>query len=436
MIVSYMHNAEFIDYLRAENKRIICFGVGSIANNIMSEINPYVECFMDNSKEIGDKYIYMDKEYTIYSPEQITNCADVENCVFLIASRHRRSMVQQLMNLAPEDSECVLVYEYLGVNVHGSLDEETWYNKRFLNPTIKNIKKKMKLHGFDETTICDKLTEMESDMGFYGEKRKLVIPKMVFLSTTKCTLRCQGCIGLIPCFDNPKDFEVEDIKRDIDRMLDVVDEIMVAEIGGGEPFMYHDFDELLKYMLAQDKITSIIIPTNATLIPSQERTKLLQNKKVSLHVSDYGNLVQLAKFISFLEDNHIVFHFVSDQKWIDAGDGETQRHKSYGQLCMEYQNCFQSSQCKTVFNGRLYPCARAARDYQLLNDVELRNKDSISIYDTDNLREDIINFYLREMAYACDYCDCQNAATGEIEAGLQPNPLWKKSKYTLIKRED
>lgn len=435
MLVKYMHNEEFIDYLKSSGKKIICFGTGTITDKIISHIHPYIHCFLDNNSAIEGNYKYGTKEYPIFHPDEVTDIIGKDSgYVVLIASKHRRDMVAQLRTLISGDVECIMVYEYFDINIHNSMSDEVWYNKRLLEPTIKDVKKKMALHGYQEKHIREKLQEIEEKMGFFAKDRKLIIPKLVFLATTKCTLRCKGCVGLIPCFESPQDFSFKDIKRDIDIVLNEVDEITVAEIGGGEPFLYSDFDELLKYMISQEKIKGIIIPSNATLIPSPDRIQLLKNPKVSLHVSDYGNLVQLAKFISILEENDIAFHFVAGQMWINPGNGTSPRNKSYEQLCVEYQSCNSGLQCKTVFGGRLYHCARAARNYQLLNDSELLEKDSISILGKENLREDIIGFYLSEMSYACDYCDYQNALAGEIEAGIQPNEQRKKSKYTIVKR--
>ena len=318
-------------------------------------------------------------------------------------------------------------YDILDYNIDGSMDAEDWGKRRLSDVNRHMLMRLFEVYGISDNERSQKLKWLEER----ERSGALIIPKVCFLATTRCTKKCDGCIGMIEKMSDQKDYSYEKIVSCVDKFLESVDYVLTAEISGGEPFLYNEFDRLLDYMLSKNKILSMIIPTNSTVIPDEKRLSLLKNPKVSMFVSDYGDLVQTARLITLLEDNDIKFQYASNQRWIDPGNNLVSRGKSHEELCVDYQDCDNGRLCKCVYDGRIYHCARAARFYMMRDD--LKCEDSLDFLSSQNAREDIRNFYLSEHCKACDYCDFTNPRHFLIP-GTQINGKSKRSNYTFVKR--
>ena len=66
--------------------------------------------------------------------------------------------------------------------------------------------------------------------------------------TDRCSLRCKSCILFAPRSCPQIDRNFDDVKRDVDLYFKFVDEVAVFRLMGGEPFLYNNIDDLLKFM--------------------------------------------------------------------------------------------------------------------------------------------------------------------------------------------
>lgn len=258
-----------------------------------------------------------------------------------------------------------------------------------------------------------------------------VIPYLPVYLTTRCTLNCAKCNNLMPLFkESAGDFSFEKTKEALDNILSVVKEIIFLELVGGEPFLNEKFEEMLDYLANEKKIRQIIVVTNATVIPNDNIIKKLSDSKVIVRISDYGMFDVMSRFVSKLDKASVNMRVQQDMKWNDPGD-ITRRGKTLEEIKIQYNRCEFSMKCKYLCESRLFTCARAASLYKL--GILESDQDSIEITN-DITWNELLKFYVRDYAEACDYCDLWSENnTGIIPAAEQVGGgKIRHSDYTII----
>lgn len=95
------------------------------------------------------------------------------------------------------------------------------------------------------------------------------ITRVIFNFTSKCNLPCKFCY--IP-FDNIDNRDIEFWKRIVDKCKEIGAEVIT--FGGGDPFMYKQFIDLLEY--SRDGKTFLQIDTNALALHEKEMTSIVR----------------------------------------------------------------------------------------------------------------------------------------------------------------
>ena len=317
-------------------------------------------------------------------------------------------------------------------------------NNIFLDSTIMNdtdflLKLKYELMRHD----------VRQDIDFYfknlfGERLKkicnkeyLIIPKIILILSNKCTLACKKCSMLIPYFQTSWEISCKEAIRNVDVFLSGVDEILNLNVIGGEPFLYKNLSIIVKHLISSKKVKHIAVFTNGTLLPNEETIQVLQNEKVEVVLSDYGNIVQMARFVNCIEQNNISLIIRSDNYWLDFGD-TSNRGKNEYVLKKHFSNCMFSGNCKALLGNRLFICERAARLYAL--NIGYNSKRDFVILSENESNEEvrcaIRQIYSADVADACNYCDAGIANVNKIIAGEQINDNFTVSKYTIVPREN
>ncbi len=232
-----------------------------------------------------------------------------------------------------------------------------------------------------------------------------VIPRLVVELTTACTLKCKHCNNLIPKL-KPRNVDVDKVKENILSIIDASDKIIILELIGGEPFLYPQLKDVLELVLKQDKIFEVEITTNGTLLPNEELLSLLKNPKVVVHISRYETSCKANELEKLLFDENIRYVQMDELAWIDSG-GVENRHRSDEQIQNEYWNCQPSYTCKTLFDGRVYACARSASLYEM--GVLTDSSGYVAVDSRDSLRNELMDFWLRISDRACNHCDAADA---------------------------
>ena len=272
----------------------------------------------------------------------------------------------------------------------------------------------------------------------YYLKKLLLNPKRIILNligkelnvsyvevvlTTFCTLNCKGCSALMPFYKKRNHLDLDIIIKSLDTLTDSVDSIQKLRLLGGEPLLYPNIIELIKYTLKNDKIKNVIIVTNGTLILSNELIELLKNNKCGVYISDYGIIsIKKDELINQLNKNNIKYELKNENsKWRDYGNLEC-RNRTKKELKKQFSKC--GINCSSLFDGKLFYCPRNSHGTNLKK-IPLKNEDYIELYnntlDKKQLNKKLYKFFYKYTPYieACNYCNEGTNELKKINAGEQ-----------------
>lgn len=426
----------FLEEIQEQQKKIICFGTGLMAEEALqySQIQESLVCMVDNDKQKQGREIDLGgRFYRVGAPDEISAYLD-GNTVILLVSGYYKDMSRQIEGMSlPIRPE---VYAFPELQTAYSAESEEFFEERFLKECLKEYEAVLGQYRISGEEKSRRMQEKESFIRGKGrDSRPFVIPRIMIMPTTRCNMRCKGCSSLLPLFDNPSDVEIGQVLKDFELFFSGIDECIRITVGG-EPFLYPNLKEILEYLLNQEKVLGIMLITNSTLLPKPEVTQLLKNPKILLEISDYGHLEKMSRLIQLLEQNDICFKVLTNQAWTDMGGVES-RGRTEEELRFQYLNCDQGKVIKGFHNGKFHTCARSARmlalgAYQSERDYfELRQEDSPA-----QIREKLKKVFYSESADACNHCDLGSLPAAIIEAGIQMQGNIKKSRYTIVDRQE
>jgi organic radical activating enzyme len=254
-------------------------------------------------------------------------------------------------------------------------------------------RRQLSIHSEVGKTLLDGIKK-ESEGG-------VVIPRLVVQLTTACTLRCKHCNNLIPMLEK-RHVSLDRVLSNIRKVVDSVDRIIILELIGGEPFLYPDLERVLDEVAKYEKIMEVEVTTNGTIVPKEAVIQKLKNGKVYVKISNYAASSRISELESTFFYNNVRNKVFNNLEWIDSG-GIEKRNKGIDELRDNFCNCYPSYLCKTLFDGKIYQCARSASLYDL--GVIASPKGYIDIDTCSDLGGAIKEFWLRCEDEACDYCE-------------------------------
>lgn len=290
----------------------------------------------------------------------------------------------------------------------------------------------------DAINIGDLIDPIYSQRSYYLSQQEsfikcneLILNTLDIVVTEKCSLKCEKCSNLMQYYQNPKNIDIYGIRKSLNKMLEVVDCIYELRILGGEPFMNPDFYGLIDWYKDNSKIKQIVVMTNATIFPEENKLDKLKNSKVKIWLSDYGKLsTKLCDWMKWCESNKVEYLYRHFDSWNDCGKLE-KRNYSSSEIKYIYETCG-CRQLPTLLNGKLFNCPYAANAINLgvLYENEAQ-KDMLQIDHLDITKE-MLKDFLFEKNYlaACDYCSGRNVHRGFVEPYVQtetPLPYEKRS---------
>ena len=427
---------DFLKKVCSEQKKIICFGTGVMAENALKykEISDAAILFIDNDRNLQGRKVYIGgKCYSVVKLEDAIKHIDNQT-IILLTSGYYKEMAKQINNI--DLLKNVEVYSFPELRVSYSADSDEFFEERILKECLKEYDIVLDQYRISDEERQKRIEDKKKYiLGVDKDSRPLVLPRIMIMPTTRCNLRCKGCSSLLPYFDSPEDVPVEKIIEDSDIFFSGIEECIRLTVGG-EPFLYPQLSELLSYLIEQRKILGIMLITNSMIMPNSDVMELLKNPKIFVEISDYGQLEKMGRLISAFETNNVNFSVLSEQKWSDMGGIEC-RNRSSEELRFSYMNCEQSRIIKGIHNGKFYTCARGARMYAM--GAYTSDKDYFELnknLSNGELKKKIKDMYYNESADACNYCDLGSLPTRVIEAGVQPHGNLTKSAYTIVKREE
>ncbi len=224
--------------------------------------------------------------------------------------------------------------------------------------------------------------------------------------TLRCSLRCKKCVFMMPYFEKPVDYDVNDLLLYMDRLFDCVDAIQIFRILGGEPFLYPELGKIVDKALSSDKVKTVEVITNGTILPKNELLEKMKDPKLTVQISDYGRYSTHKTELKQACDETGVRCILRDEKeknWFDSGGLEF-RGRSAKELKKQMRHC--GNICRNFLDGRLYYCPRAAFGAKLgIPDPEREYVDFTSEKTREQLRNELYDLNRRKSLSACNYCN-------------------------------
>lgn len=183
--------------------------------------------------------------------------------------------------------------------------------------------------------------------------------------TTKCTLRCEKCMGLIPYVKNPRNIELEEIKQELKRYFQWVDRLAVLGIGGGDVLLNPKLTDIIEFIakeyLETEKIKDLELYTNAIIMPNESLLKLCKKYDIIIRFSDYSKEIpkrqKIQELVELLETNQIRYDHVIWDNWYDIGfPQESNGLNTEEKLQRHYDKCI-TKLCTVIHKGKLYFCS-------------------------------------------------------------------------------
>ena len=236
------------------------------------------------------------------------------------------------------------------------------------------------------------------------------------LVTERCTLACSHCNMFMPHFESPNHRGLDIIKSDIDLFFNKVDYVSVFHLVGGEPFLYPNIEDVIRYILNNyiNKIDKLIITTNGTVQPKQSTLDLLKSSDIILSVSDYtdklGNIkLKVLKVIDTYKSQNINHYVRNEIEWYDFGDLRVKKNLEKDKLINHFDSC--TAPFRGLNDGKFYYChlntSAVRTNIFPLNDNDYVNLENVS-------KEEMIKFDLgyTDLGYIT-FCDnCNGCNTG------------------------
>ena len=247
-------------------------------------------------------------------------------------------------------------------------------------------------------------------MQFYFErflnKKLLTLNSLDFVITERCSLRCRECSNLMQYYAAPKNFSLEDLKRELDLICAVFDEIYEIRIIGGEPFVHPHWDEILQYVAAKENIKRISIYTNGTFLPSDSQCEVLKSTNAWLSISDYD---ELSRKLEPLKKKLASYKIPSEVKPISYWtrcSSFVKHNRTREELTEVFKKCC-ARDLATLLNGKLYPCPfiSNAMNLQAIPAVENDFVDLSTTPDLELLRQKVKKMFSRPFFDSCDRCE-------------------------------
>lgn len=373
------------------NSPIIIYGAsvyGELAYYALKEIDIQPDYFCDQTHEKKDYY-----GISIIHPDDLDNMTDAN---IIIASADYFGEIKVIL----EEKGCLHLF-----------DMAELLNIELPKEKLSNRAKEMYANKQHYIDVVHSSTNSNA----------LVINRVQYVVSERCSLKCKDCTHLMQYYRKPMDIDLDKFRGAFDRLLNLDLIILELRILGGEPFMNQEMYKVIDWYHDNDKIQSISLYTNGTVIPSERILQSLQKEKVKVHISNYGiNQERVSKLVNVLKEHKIKFFERVYDNWQDAGD---LKFRDYSKEHMEaiFSHCFERN-CITFFKNELHRCPRSAHAMNLgampiikEDFVDLSNLD---IYDSELLK-DVEKLLKKKYIEACNYCNGLNNHMQNIQPAIQ-----------------
>ena len=370
-----------VDVLKKIKDPVVIFGAGVVGEFILDFCNDngiFVECFCDNRinsmQTIKGKMVYSVTELEKMN-KKITFIITIVDIEFIIRQLDQSGFL-----------EWFSIYDIYSLNLLNKNDfllyhkiENLWYAHR--NYILKDMT--------------------------YLNSVDLVI-------TEKCSLRCKECSNLMQYYKNPVNYNFDEIKLQLGKMLEHFSGIYEIRVIGGEPCMHPQLSRILKLLSQNEKIKNISIWTNGTIVPDENTLAVMEENNIWLSISDYG---VLSKKIDELKDKLLIhkINFVCKKVEYWTKCAEIKKHnRTLNEMENIYDNCCVRWHL-TLLKGKLYNCPFAANAVNL-GAIPISKNDYIDFFEDYQDELKIHTFFERNRVFMpCTYCEGRPVLIKDIE---------------------
>ena len=154
----------------------------------------------------------------------------------------------------------------------------------------------------------------------YLDENLLFIRSVDLVLTEKCSLKCKDCANLMQYYQNPVNIEKQELLDDLEDLMTVADEVNEIRIIGGEPLMNKDFHDISMKAASYKNIKKVVIYTNGTICPPDQKLTQLKNEKIFIFITTYGELSRNSEKLRLkLEEFGIQHNCQPAYGWTECG---------------------------------------------------------------------------------------------------------------------
>ena len=251
-----------------------------------------------------------------------------------------------------------------------------------------------------------------------NQKNKNIIQVLEFIVSRKCTLDCLECgqrVGRIKR-EQPQKYVVyslDQMKRDVDIVMENVDVVGTFSVIGGEPFTNPDLDKFIQHCLTKKNVAIISITTNGVCKMTKKMLLNMKNPRVKINFSNYTESLSSEQKKLFEKNVALVQECglncnVATPVWgrvIDIVEVNPDIEENY---YVETKGRCQFG--PSVSNGTFFACPTTEMNDKL-GEIDVSG-DQISLEETDHMRERIHELLNRKCYEACKH-RCGNQLYGE-----------------------
>jgi hypothetical protein len=258
-----------------------------------------------------------------------------------------------------------------------------------------------------------------------GKEYRLACNIVNLLVGYECTLCCESCgqhLGLMresrP--DNYRLYPLEQIKKDLDAAMEVIDHIGGLSIIGGEPFANPKLNEVVGHALSKPNIAVVSVTTNGIYRVADDYIKSMKHDRLKVNFSNYTAALgerQKALFADNVAqmkrcgiDPNISVPIWSDVEGFDRinPDVPEKYYVSAKEACIEDI---------TVANGKIYACPQTGV-YEALG-IPGIEEDIISLCDTPDLKRVVYEMRRRPYYPSCRFLCGNQEPHAQVQPGIQ-----------------
>lgn len=248
---------------------------------------------------------------------------------------------------------------------------------------------------------------------YYKYRNKVNVLKTDISLTTLCTLNCENCMQFLPYWKagRRKENALEEIKENIDIYFGCVDYLLDLDVVGGEPFLYRNLNEFIRYIgeKYRNRIGYIGFITNGMIVPKEETLELLNKYSMDVSISDYSEDIeykhQIEELCEKLERYHISYMRNKHIDWFDFGFPKDLYHYE-GDDAVQHMQCCNSIE-HILDDKKLFYCGLewSAQKGGLYPIEEKAYVDLVDIKEGRADRKDILEMIMANIEGGCmEFC--------------------------------